>query len=293
MKRDIKEWIYITNGDNTARYALGVKGEHPIVCVGVNPSTASPERLDPTIQSVQRIAAANGYDGWIMLNLTPQRSTNPDALFQKRDEVLYEKNLEVIRNILYKHNPSIWVAWGTLHLSRDYLIDTMEEIYLISKTQDCSIDRYSPLTKEGHPRHPLYQGTNKTFHPFDLMKYLAKYKTYEDVSERIVPIYKSDNIILIALAEDIPLQGMIGDCLVMKVDIEHGRLEGEPWSGQKMLKFGIYDSLNENEKAGIKTRLKLLFDPIELNRLYTLLKNPPPKSIESMDYERERFANEN
>ena len=86
---------------------------------------------------------------------------------------------------------------------------------------------------------------------------------------------------------------MIGDCLVMKVDIEYGVLDGIPWSGQKMLEFGPYEPLNENEKVGIMTRLNQLFDQIELNRLYTLLKNPPLESIESLAYERERFASEN
>ena len=39
-------WIYIHNADNTVRYVLGTKGEKPLFCLGINPSTATPEKAD-------------------------------------------------------------------------------------------------------------------------------------------------------------------------------------------------------------------------------------------------------
>lgn len=55
-------------------------GENPLVCFGINPSTAVPNALDPTLKRVRRFAAENGYDSWTMLNVYPQIATNPKTL---------------------------------------------------------------------------------------------------------------------------------------------------------------------------------------------------------------------
>ena len=64
-------WIYNTSPSNSSRFTLGNCGHSPLLCIGVNPSTAVPENLDPTLKSVARIADNNSYDGWIMINLYP------------------------------------------------------------------------------------------------------------------------------------------------------------------------------------------------------------------------------
>ena len=61
------------------RYVLGRVGRRPLVCIGINPSTAQPGALDPTLKSVERLANANGFDSWIMFNVYPQRATNPNG----------------------------------------------------------------------------------------------------------------------------------------------------------------------------------------------------------------------
>lgn len=78
-------WIYEKNSDNTSRYVLGTVGTNPLICIGVNPSTAEPGNLDNTLKSVTRICEANGYDSWIMLNLYPQRATNPNEMHEHSD----------------------------------------------------------------------------------------------------------------------------------------------------------------------------------------------------------------
>ena len=49
----------------------GAGGRRPLVCIGINPSTAQPGALDPTLKSVERLANANGFDSWIMFNVYP------------------------------------------------------------------------------------------------------------------------------------------------------------------------------------------------------------------------------
>ena len=46
----MQEWIYVNNDDNTSRYVLGTKGDKPVFCFGINPSTAEPNNLDPTLK---------------------------------------------------------------------------------------------------------------------------------------------------------------------------------------------------------------------------------------------------
>ena len=66
-------WYYEPHTYQPYRYVLGRVGTHPLVCIGINPSTAQPGALDPTLKSVERLAAANGFDSWIMFNVYPQR----------------------------------------------------------------------------------------------------------------------------------------------------------------------------------------------------------------------------
>ena len=53
---DVSRWLYVPSTYSDYRYILGTRGAAPLICVGLNPSTAAPDALDPTLQSVQRIA---------------------------------------------------------------------------------------------------------------------------------------------------------------------------------------------------------------------------------------------
>ena len=67
-------------GNKTERYALIQEGKRDIFIIGLNPSTADETKPDPTMRRTMQIAEFNGYDGFIMLNLYPQRSTKPKDL---------------------------------------------------------------------------------------------------------------------------------------------------------------------------------------------------------------------
>lgn len=63
------QWIYAPSDDDSARFVLGTEGQKPLVCFGINPSTAVPGNLDPTVTRVRNIAAQNQFDSWLMLNV--------------------------------------------------------------------------------------------------------------------------------------------------------------------------------------------------------------------------------
>ena len=77
---DVTRWLYVPNRYSEYRYILGTRGRKPLICMGINPSTAAPDALDPTLQSAQRIALANGYDSFLMFNVYAQRATRPDDM---------------------------------------------------------------------------------------------------------------------------------------------------------------------------------------------------------------------
>lgn len=152
-----KEWIYVKESDNKARYVLGTKGKKTLCCIGINPSTAEPNNPDATIRSVQRITENNGYDSFIMFNVYPVRSTIFENLSKEENIYYIERNVKEIINVV-KELPKpvdIWVAYGNLIDKRKYTKDSYYKI----KTE---LDKYScrylccGITKSGNPKHPLY-----------------------------------------------------------------------------------------------------------------------------------------
>ena len=160
-------WEYVGD-DNNVRYVLGKPGTNNLLVIGVNPSTAKPGALDPTIRKVIKISAANGYDGWIMVNLYPQRSTNPKEMtFYPQ---LIKNNIAQIESVCKKYNiEKVWCAWGNAidtFGKKSFLHDSWKEIKTLLKKMNVKFYCYDTLTKEGNPRHPLYVSYGKEFHEY-------------------------------------------------------------------------------------------------------------------------------
>jgi len=173
------EWIYENGENNTLRYILGITGKNPLICFGINPSTASPNNTDRTIQSVERISVANGYDSWIMLNVYPQRATNPDELDLSLNIDYHKKNLEHIESIIQKGNLNLWSAWGTIIEKRDYLKTILRDIHQQSQKYNCTWITAGKESIKGHPHHPLYLKTQEKFRPFDMNLYINNLSNHE------------------------------------------------------------------------------------------------------------------
>ena len=81
---DVSRWLYVPKVYSEYRYILGTRGKKPLICMGINPSTAIPDRLDNTLKSVERIALANGFDSFLMFNVYAQRATESSLSLQRR-----------------------------------------------------------------------------------------------------------------------------------------------------------------------------------------------------------------
>ena len=97
---DIEKWLYAPNFYSEYRYILGTRGKNPLICIGINPSTAKPDALDNTLKSVERIALGNGFDSFIMFNVYAQRATSPDDMEKECNQVLHSENLKAFRYVL-------------------------------------------------------------------------------------------------------------------------------------------------------------------------------------------------
>lgn len=166
-----KKWIY-HHDEPLTRYSLGVEGENPLICFGVNPSTAKPGDLDPTVASVARYAEELGYDGWLMFNLYPQRATNPDKMHKRFQKKIHQKNVEVIEELTKNLSGDVWCAWGTLIEKRPYLSRCLQDIHEVLTTDNWNFFRRGKISKAGHPHHPLYLRKTEPQQTFDLNSYL-------------------------------------------------------------------------------------------------------------------------
>ncbi len=174
---DIDKWLYAPNFYSEYRYILGTRGKNPLICIGINPSTAKPDALDNTLKSVERIALGNGFDSFIMFNVYAQRATDPDAMEKVCNPLLHKENLEAFRYVLsISEKPAVWAAWGAVIEKRRYLADCVRD--MLEAGQDFGAQWYcaGAITKKGHPHHPLYLRKDEKIRPFDVAEYLEKLK---------------------------------------------------------------------------------------------------------------------
>ena len=173
---DIEEWLYAPNFYSEYRYILGTRGKNPLICIGINPSTAQPGDLDNTLKSVQRIALGNGFDSFIMFNVYAQRATDPDAMEKTCNLQLHKENLEAFRYVLsIGANPTVWAAWGTIIEKRDYLKDCVRDMIKAGEEVGAKWVCAGKCSKKGHPHHPLYLRKDEIIRPFDVAAYLDNF----------------------------------------------------------------------------------------------------------------------
>lgn len=156
------------------RYVLGEQFDadkrNVLICIGINPSMAMPNFLDPTLRRVQGYAKRSGeYGAWYMLNVYPQRATNPNNM--DTDDTyrmeIHLRNLAAIEELLSTiERADVWCAWGTIidDTKRTYLSD------LLFGNEDKNIQGIISLfsgnyhfkaygaTTKGYPKHPLLMG---------------------------------------------------------------------------------------------------------------------------------------
>ena len=174
---DADKWLYIPDFYTEYRYILGTKGKKPLICIGVNPSTAAPDDLDNTLKSVERIAHHNGYDSFIMFNVYAQRATRPDDMDKTVNDMLHRENMAAFEYVLQNagESPAVWAAWGNIIEKRRYLPRCVEDMIALGEKYGASWFTAGKRSVKGHPHHPLYLRKDSTLDAFeDVREYCAK-----------------------------------------------------------------------------------------------------------------------
>lgn len=170
---DIQKWLYAPNFYSEYRYILGTRGKNPLICIGINPSTAKPDALDNTLKSVERIALHNGFDSFLMFNVYAQRATSPDDMERECNPLLHRENMEAFRYVLsISQRPAVWAAWGAIIEKRRYLPDCVRDMVRLGQEYGANWYCAGAITKKGHPHHPLYLKKDEILKPFDVERYL-------------------------------------------------------------------------------------------------------------------------
>lgn len=133
--------------------------DHPRVgFIMLNPSTADERRNDPTIQRCIEFARAWQFGSVEVVNLFAYRTTDARELIRVEEPVGEENDRFIDKAI--EGCSTIVVSWGTKGrlLGRDrqvlQLLVGKQNVYCLG------------VTKDGHPRHPLYVRGDTRLVPF-------------------------------------------------------------------------------------------------------------------------------
>ena len=178
---DTSRWLYAPNFYCDYRYILGTRGKKPLICIGINPSTAQPGCLDNTLKSVERIALGNGFDSFLMFNVYAQRATDPNAMEQSCNLELHRENLRALEYLLSLNpQPAVWAAWGAIIEKRRYLARCLLDEIALGRRFGARWFTAGPISKKGHPHHPLYLPKSAPLAPFDPERYCREILGFAD-----------------------------------------------------------------------------------------------------------------
>ncbi|WP_296763304.1 DUF1643 domain-containing protein [Sediminimonas sp.] len=124
-------------------------GGRKALFVMLNPSTATEVQNDPTVERCERRARTLGFGAFRVCNIFAWRDTDPRAMRAAADPVGRDNDAAIVESCDWADR--IIAAWGAhgAHLGRGpavarLLHGTGYPVYHLG------------LTKDGHPRHPLY-----------------------------------------------------------------------------------------------------------------------------------------
>jgi hypothetical protein len=169
------QWLYVPDFYSEYRYILGTRGKKPLICIGINPSTARPDDLDNTLKSVERIALGNGFDSFIMFNVYAQRATSPKDMEKECNYELHNENMKAFEYILSlsESEPAVWAAWGTIINERDYLAPCVLDMIRLGEKYGARWYTAGKRSKNGgHPHHPLYLKKDSVLDEFQAEDYV-------------------------------------------------------------------------------------------------------------------------
>ena len=111
-----------------------------------------------------------------MFNVYAQRATRPDDMDRCCNARLHDENMRAFAYVLSQVGegvrPAVWAAWGAIIEKRPYLPDCVRDMVAIGERFGARWLCAGPVSKKGHPHHPLYLRKDERVRPFDVAAYL-------------------------------------------------------------------------------------------------------------------------
>lgn len=148
-------------------YRVGAEKEPRLLVIMLNPSVGDTRHADPTQRRVLSFAASAGLGGVDIVNLGAYRTPTPSRLSQVPNAE-GEHNRRVLRAAIQKaksRQDTLVFAWGAG--VPDCLKSARAYVYARCKATELAPLCWG-LTKEGHPRHPLYVPSDVLLRAFPL-----------------------------------------------------------------------------------------------------------------------------
>lgn len=117
----------------------------------LNPSTATEAQNDPTVERCERRARALGFGAFGVVNIFAFRATDPKVMRAMADPVGPLNDAAIAEAALWADR--IICAWGTHGAHRARGAEVLALLRALGQPL-----HHLGLTREGHPRHPLYLG---------------------------------------------------------------------------------------------------------------------------------------
>jgi len=117
--------------------------------VMLNPSTATEVQNDPTVERCERRARTLGYGGFCVVNIFALRETDPKRMRRAPDPVGPDNDAIVIQAVGWADH--VIAAWGTHGAHKGRGPEVAESL----RKLDTPLFHLG-LSKDGHPKHPLY-----------------------------------------------------------------------------------------------------------------------------------------
>ena len=120
-----------------------------LLYIMLNPSTATEQANDPTVERCERRARAMGYGAFRVANIFALRATDPRDMRAHPDPIGPANQGSLLRSCGWTDD--VICAWGTHGAHRDQ----GPRIETLLRKRGVATHHFG-LTQGGHPRHPLY-----------------------------------------------------------------------------------------------------------------------------------------
>lgn len=122
-----------------------------VLFVMLNPSTATEVQNDPSVERCERRARTLGFGAFRVCNIFAWRDTDPRLMRRAADPVGPGNDAAIRESCVWAD--TIICAWGThgTHLGRG------AEVERLMRATNRPLHHLG-LTRDGHPKHPLYIG---------------------------------------------------------------------------------------------------------------------------------------